>query len=87
MPLKEGASQDVISENIQSEMHRGKPQEQAVAIAMGKAGEPKPAGNPAPEKPPLLMTPEEKKEFLEKQKRIKNTTNGRPYRRPNGFLG
>lgn len=38
MPLKEGSSQETVSENIATEMHHGKPQEQAVAIAMEKAG-------------------------------------------------
>ena len=38
MPLKSGKSKKVISENIRTEMHHGKPQKQAIAIAMRKAG-------------------------------------------------
>ena len=38
MPLKSGSSKKVISENIRTEMHAGKPQDKAIAIAMRKAG-------------------------------------------------
>ena len=38
MPLKKGRSKKVISHNIRAEMHAGKPHDQAVAIAMHKAG-------------------------------------------------
>ena len=38
MPLKSGSSRKVISGTIRTEMAAGKPQKQAVAIAMHKAG-------------------------------------------------
>lgn len=44
MPLKPGKSDKVVSENIRQEIRAGKPPKQAVAIAMRKAGKPKPKG-------------------------------------------
>lgn len=41
MPLKSGKSKQVISQNIKTEIAAGKPQKQAVAIAMSKAGKSK----------------------------------------------
>ena len=42
MPLKKGSSQKTISQNIRTEMKAGRPQRQAIAIAMRSAGKPKP---------------------------------------------
>lgn len=41
MPLAKGNSKRSVSKNIKTEMSLGKPQKQAVAIALSKAGKPK----------------------------------------------
>lgn len=42
MPLKSGSSKSTISQNIRTERAAGRPEKQAIAIAMRKAGKPKP---------------------------------------------
>ena len=41
MPLKSGSSKKTVSSNIRTEINAGRPQKQAVAIALRKAGKSK----------------------------------------------
>lgn len=43
MPLKKGYSKKSVSTNIKAEMKSGKPQKQAIAIALSTAARSKPA--------------------------------------------
>lgn len=38
MPLKKGKSDKAVSSNIRTLMHEGRPQKQAIAIALSEAG-------------------------------------------------
>jgi uncharacterized protein YdaT len=44
MPLRKGRSKKAISKNISTLMREGRPQKQAIAIAMSKAGKSKRKG-------------------------------------------
>lgn len=44
MPLKKGTSKKIIAGNIRKEISAGKPQKQAIAIALASTGKTKPRG-------------------------------------------
>jgi hypothetical protein len=43
MPIKKGYGKKTVSKNIKAEMKAGKPQKQAIAIALSMAKKPRPA--------------------------------------------
>ena len=45
MPLEKGSSKEIVSSNVKKEVEAGKPQKQAVAIAMSEAGKTKPVAD------------------------------------------
>lgn len=51
MPLREGSSQETIYKNIKTEMKAGKPQKQAIAIALDKADRSKETSDNSEEDP------------------------------------
>ena len=52
MPLKRGASQSSISENVKREMDAGKSRRQAIAIALSQARDTARKGQKRPPPPP-----------------------------------
>jgi hypothetical protein len=58
MPLAQGSSRETVSKNIKTEMEHGKPQDQAIAIAMDKAGKSKYAADEGQQEAGPVESPE-----------------------------
>jgi hypothetical protein len=81
MPLREGSSREAVSQNIRTEMRAGKPQKQAVAIAMRTAGKARKDAEPSEiqkaynrwQNAAMKMKPSEYAEEMKKEyERLKN---------------
>src|SRR3990167_1216814 len=75
MPLKKGSSDETVSANIATEMTAGKPQDQAVAIALAKAGKSRrkskmKEGYPNPGTEPDMRLADNKKKRMKKIKEV-----------------
>ncbi len=66
MPLKKGSSRKVISQNIKTEMAHGKPQKQAVAIALHSADMSKEDEMAKMKKQAMALSDKKKKQFMDR---------------------
>lgn len=74
MPLKRGSSKKVVSSNIEELIGSGRPQKQAVAIALKKAGKSKYQHSPDRYAPDAVSSVEPPREEYHRQPENLNTT-------------
>ena len=68
MPLEPGSSNETVGENIKTEKAAGKPQKQAVAIALSEAGKSNKDGFKTPDKISLDQIKDNAKRLLGSQR-------------------